>query len=126
MTELRFFRLTLVLLAAVLLFGGSGWGWFNHLQSQAQVGVESSFGEYNKYIAACGDDRQGDAWDLARRSRDRLATATASRDFYAAQAEATVWLAVIAACALVLAFYAFRWAMTGRVRPLWLLRRPLS
>jgi len=34
-----------------------------------------------------------------------------------------LWFGVIASVTLVLAFYAFRWAMTGRVRPLWLLGR---
>jgi hypothetical protein len=123
MTELKFFRLTLVLLAAIVLAGGSGWGWLTHRQNQAEAVVENSFADYNKYIAACGDDKEGGAWDLAKRSRDTLDRATAERDFYAGRAEATLWLAGIAGGVLVLAFYALRWAMTGRVRPLWLLGR---
>ena len=123
MTELKFFRLTLVVLAAMLLCAGSGWGWFVHRQNQAQAVVDSSFGEYNRYIAACGDDKSGGAWDLARRARDTLDHATAERDAYAARAEALLWLALIACPALVVAFYALRWAMTGRLRPLWLLGR---
>jgi len=123
MTELKFFRLTLVLLAAIVLAGGSGWGWLTHRQNQAEAVVENSFADYNKYIAACGDDKEGGAWDLAKRSRDTLDRATAERDLYAGRAEATLWFAGIAGGVLVLAFYALRWAMTGRVRPLWLLGR---
>ena len=123
MTELKFFRLTLVLLVAMLLSVGSAWGWFTHRQAQAQAVVDNSFGDYNRYIAACGDDRQGAAWDLAKRARETLDRASARRDAYAEQAEEALWFAAIAGPALVLAFYALRWAMTGRVRPLWLLRR---
>ena len=123
MTELKFFRLTLVLLAGIVLAAGSGWARLSHQQDQAQAMVENSFADYNKYIAACGDDKQGGAWDLAKRSRDTLDRATAERDFYAGRAEATLWFGVVMSGVLVLAFYALRWAMTGRVRPLWLLRR---
>jgi hypothetical protein len=123
MTELRFFRLTLVLLVALLLSVGAVWGWSTHQQAEAQVVVDNSFGDYNRFIAACGNERQGEAWDLAVRARETLARASARRDAYAAQAESALWFAALAAPALVLAFYALRWAMTGRLRPLWLLRR---
>jgi hypothetical protein len=123
MTELKFFRLALVLLAGIVIGSGSGWAWLTHRQGQAQAAVESSFDEYNKYLAACGDDKQGGAWDLAQRARDRLDRATARRDHYADRAEALLWFGLVASLVLVLAFYAFRWAMTGRVRPLWLLGR---
>jgi hypothetical protein len=123
MTELKFFRLTLVLLAGIVLGAGSGWAWFSHKQAQAQVVADNSFSDYNRFLAACGDERQGEIWDLAQRARETLARATASRDAHAEQAEAFLWFAVIAAPLLVLAFYAFRWAMTGKVRPLWLLGR---
>ena len=123
MTELRFFRLTLVLLAALVLSVGGAWGWLSHKQAEAQIVVDHSFGDYNRFIAACGDDRQGEAWDLAKRARETLDRASARRDAYAEQAEDTLWFAAIVAPALVLVFYALRWAMTGRLRPLWLLRR---
>jgi hypothetical protein len=123
MTELRFFRLTLVLLVALLLAVGGAWGWFTHRQDQAQRVVDHSFGDYNRYLAACGDERQGEVWDLATRARETLAQATAQRDGYADRAEAALWIGAVAGPALVLAFYALRWAMTGRLRPLWLLRR---
>ena len=121
MTELKFFRLTLVLLVAMLLSVGGAWGWLTHKQAQAQTLVDNSFGEYNRYIAACGDERQGEAWDLAKRARATLDRASAQRDAYAEQADEALWFALIAGPALVLAFYALRWAMTGKVRPLWLL-----
>ena len=122
MTELKFFRLMLVLLVAMLLSVGGAWGWFTHKQAEAQAVVDNSFGDYNRFIAACGDDRQGEAWDLAKRAREVLDRASARRDAYAGQAEAVLWFAAIVAPSLVLAFYALRWAMTGKVRPLWLLR----
>jgi hypothetical protein len=123
MTELKFFRLTLVLLAGIVLGAGSAWGWLMHRQSQAQASMDNAFGDYNRFLAACGDDKQGGLWDLAQRARETLVRATANRDAYADQAEALLWFALIGATVLVLAFYALRWAMTGRVRPLWLLGR---
>jgi len=123
MTELKFFRLTLVLLGALVLLGGAGHAWLVHKERAAQIAIDTSFGEYNRYIAACGDAKEGVAWDLALRARATLERATAEHDFYADRADAVLWAVAIGAFVLVLAFYSLRWAMTGRLRPLWLLRR---
>jgi len=119
--ELKLFRLTLVVLATLALSVGSGWAWCAHKQRQAEAAVDASFGDYNRYIQACGDDKQGGAWDLAVRANEALRRASALRDDYAEKAEILMWLGLIAAPSLVVAFYAYRWAMTGRLRPLWLL-----
>ena len=118
MTELKFFRLTCVLLAALVLSAGSGWAYCTHKQRLAEAAVDASFGEYNRYIQACGDDTDG-AWDLAERAHDSLHRASAQRDAYEERADALMWFAVIACPCVVAAFYALRWAMKGRVRPLW-------
>ena len=121
MTELKFFRLMLVVVATLVLSLGSGWAFLHSRQMDAEEAVSRSFGDYNRYIAACGDGQDSGAWDLATRAYGALATASGARDRYAEQADVLMWIGSIACPALVLAFYAFRWAMTGRVRPLWLL-----
>jgi len=121
MRELTFFRLMLVVIAMVALSAGGGWAWATHREHQAEAAVSASFGDYNRYIQACGDDKQGGAWDLAVRANQALRRASALRDDYEAQADTFMWIGFVAVPAIVAAFYAFRWAMTGRVRPLWLL-----
>jgi hypothetical protein len=123
MTELKCFRLMLVVLAALVLSLGSGWAHLHGQRRAAEAAVDASFGDYNRYIAACGDGRDSVAWDLATRSYDTLARASAARDRYAEQADLLVWIGLLAGGAVVLGFYAVRWALTGRVRPLWLLGR---
>jgi hypothetical protein len=126
MTELKFFRLMLVVVALLLLSLGSGWAFLHSKQSAAEEAVSTSFGDYNRYIAACGDGQDNGAWDLATRAYGTLARASAARDRYAEQADALMWIGLVGCLAVVLAFYAFRWAMTGRVRPLWVLGRAPS
>jgi hypothetical protein len=126
MTELKFFRLMLVVVALLLLSLGSAWIFLHGKQLAAEEAVSTSFGDYNRYIEACGDGQDSGAWDLAARAYGTLARASATRDRYAEQADGVMWIGAVACLAVVLAFYAFRWAMTGRVRPLWLLRRTRS
>jgi hypothetical protein len=123
MTETQGFRLMLVLLASLVLGFGGAWAWLHARQQAAEAAVSASFGDYNRYIAACGDGRDVAAWDLAKRSYDALERASAARDRYAEQAEAVAWIALIAGAVVVGGFYALRWAMTGKVRPLWVLGR---
>ncbi|MBW8828770.1 MAG: hypothetical protein JF606_04940 [Burkholderiales bacterium] len=123
MTELKFFRLMLVVLATLVLSLGSGWAYYTHRQHLTEAAIDSAFGEYNRYIAACGDNKEGGAWDLAQRAYDSVSKLSAARDVYAGRAELPLWIGAIVCPALVALFYALRWAMTGRVRPLWLLGR---
>src|SRR6266446_10154595 len=57
MTELKFFRLMLVVLATLVLSVGSGWAYLTHKQRATEAAIDSAFGEYNRYIAACGDNK---------------------------------------------------------------------
>lgn len=124
MTEIKFFRLLLVALATLALFLGSGWAYCVHKQRAAEVAIDSAFGDYNRFIAACGNDKESAAWDLAERAYDKVKTLSASRDAYEERTEMLLWGGAIVGLSLIAFFYALRWAMTGRVRPLWLLRRP--
>lgn len=121
MTELKFFRLMLVVLATLVLSLGSGWAYFARKQHATEAAIDSAFGDYNRYIAACGDNKEGGAWDLAQRAYDSVNKLSAARDAYEGRAELMLWIGAIVCPALVVLFYAFRWAMTGRVRPVWLL-----
>jgi hypothetical protein len=123
MTELKFFRLMLVVVATLVLSLGSGWAYLTSKQRAAEQAVSASFGDYNRYVEACGGRQDGPEWDLARRAYDTLARASAVRDRYSEQADDLLWLGLVVCPALVIGFYAFRWALTGRVRPLWLLGR---
>jgi hypothetical protein len=122
MTEIRGFRLMLVLVAALLLGAGGAWAFVHARQQAAERAVSDSFGAYNRYIAACGDGQDVAAWDLARRAYDTLEKASAERDRYADLADVVAWSGGIAVAVVVAGFYALRWAFTGKVRPLWVLR----
>jgi hypothetical protein len=122
MTEIKFFRLMLVTLAALAISIGSGCAYLVHKQRAAEVALDSAFGDYNRYIAACGGDKESAAWDLAARAYDSAKSISAVRDAYADRADFLLWIGAVACPALIVMFYALRWAMTGRVRPLWLLR----
>lgn len=124
MTEIKFFRLLLVALAALALTVGSGWAYCVHKQRTAEAAIDSAFGDYNRFIAACGSDKESAAWDLAERAYDQVKTLSASRDAYEERAGMLLWIGAIAGLSLIVLFYALRWAMTGRVRPLWLLGKP--
>jgi hypothetical protein len=123
MTELKCFRLMLVVVATLLLSLGSGWAWVSTKERAAEQAVSTSFGDYNRYVEACGGRQDGPEWDLAKRAYETLARATAARERYGDLADNLLWVALIVCPALVVGFYAFRWALTGRVRPLWLLGR---
>src|SRR5258706_12212076 len=96
MSELKFFRLMLVAVAALVIATGSGWAWSTHKQRQAEAAVDRSFGDYNRYIQACGDDKQGGAWDLAVRANESLRRAAAPRDDYEERADGFMWFWLLA------------------------------
>jgi len=123
MNEIKFFRLLLVMLAALVLGAGGGWAYCTHRADEAQQSMDNSFGDYNRYIAACNNAKEGAAWDMATRAYDRLHQATGDHERFQDRADTLMWFGLIVGPALILLFYGLRWAMTGRVRPLWLLGR---
>jgi hypothetical protein len=123
MLETVFFRLMLVGLAAVVVTTASLWAFDGHREAQAREAVARSFDDYNRYLEACGNDNEGLVWDLARKARSDLDRATMRRDAYQRRRDAWAWLGAGLGLALIAGFYALRWAITGRIRPLWLLAR---
>jgi hypothetical protein len=119
--ELRLFRLMLVALGFVLAATGAGWLLLADAEREAAAAAQTSFDEYNRYIEACGDRTAGEEWDLAVRARDTLRRASAHRDARAFEAGLVLRVGLATGAALVVGFYALRWALTGRVRPWWLL-----
>jgi len=119
MTEIKFFRLLLVALATLAISLGGGIAWSLHQQRAAETAISLAFGDYNRYIAACADPNDSTANDLADRAHENVARLSVIRDANESRVQWMSWTGVILAPALVLLFYALRWAMTGRVRPLW-------
>jgi len=113
----------LVLLAALLLAFGGAWAFVHAKELAAERAVSESFGAYNRFIEAFGDGKDVAAWDLATRAYSQLEKASAARDEYAGWAEMLLWTGGIAFAVVLAGFYALRWALTGKVRPLWLLGR---
>src|SRR4051794_40540274 len=105
MNELRGFRLMLVLLAALLIGVGAGWAYLHGRQQAAETAVSNSFGDYNRYIAACGDGKDVAAWDLAGRAYAALEKASAARDRYAEEGERLLWTGSIALAVVLAGFY---------------------
>ncbi|RQP25073.1 hypothetical protein [Piscinibacter terrae] len=125
MTEIKFFRLLLVALAALAIGLGGGIAWSVYQQGEAETAISLAFGDYNRYVAACADPNDDTAVDLAERAHEKVARLSAVRDAHEERAQWLMWTGIVLAPALVLLFYAVRWAMTGKIRPLWLLaRRP--
>jgi len=122
MTEIKFFRLLLVALATLAITLGGGIAWSLHQRREAEAAISLAFGDYNRYIAACADPNDSTANDLADRAHENVARLSVIRDANESRVQWMSWTGIILAPALVLLFYALRWAMTGRVRPLWLLR----
>jgi hypothetical protein len=121
MTEIKFFRLLLVALAALAIGLGSGIAWNIHQQREAETAISLAFGDYNRYVAACADPNDDTAADLAERAHEKVAKLSAVRDASEERVQWLMWTGIVLGPALVLLFYAVRWAMTGKVRPLWLL-----
>jgi hypothetical protein len=105
-----------------------GWLLLEESERAAAATVQTSFDEYNRYIEACDGRTEGEAWDLATRAHEVLRRASAERALAEARQSLLLRLGSLAGAALVAGFYAFRWALTGRWRPLWLsesrLRQP--
>lgn len=123
MTEIKFFRLLLVVLAAMAIGLGGGIAWSVHQQREAETAISLAFGDYNRYVAACADPNDDTAADLAERAHEKVAKLSAVRDGAEERAQWLMWTGIILGPALVALFYAVRWAMTGRIRPLWLLAK---
>jgi hypothetical protein len=122
MTEIKFFRLLLVVLATLAITLGGGMAWSLHQQREAETAISLAFGDYNRYIAACADPNDSTANDLADRAHENVARLSLVRDANERRVQWMAWTGIILGPALVLLFYALRWAMTGTVRPLWPLR----
>jgi hypothetical protein len=80
MTELKFFRLTLVFARNPHVVY---WQRLGLLPPQAEPGGEGDrcvVGEYNRYIQACGDGNDAGAWDLAGRAHESMRRSSEVRD----------------------------------------------
>jgi hypothetical protein len=126
MSEIVLFRLTLVVVGAVILVTSGLWAWNTAGETEAREAVARSFDEYNRYIDACGNAKAGEVWDLALRSRAALDRASTRRDDYERRRDVCAWLGLGFSVGLFATFYSLRWALTGRLRPLWLLGRHTS
>jgi len=120
MLELKLFRLMLVLVGTIVVCTAVGWSLLGESERAAAATVQGAFDEYNRFIEACDGRTEGEAWDLASRAHEVLRRASAERA--AAEARQSLLLRVgsLAGSALVAGFYAFRWALTGCWRPLWI------
>jgi hypothetical protein len=117
--EARAFRVMLVLVAFVLAGTAGGWALCARAEHAAATAAEHAFDAYNRYIDACNGQPGGEEWDLAVRARETLQRASARRDAASEQGDLVLGAGATAAAALVVAFYALRWALTGRLRPWW-------
>lgn len=126
MTEIKYFRLLLVALATLAIGLGGGIAWNIHQQREAETAISLAFGDYNRYVAACADPNDDTAADLAERAHEKVAKLSAVRDGAEERAQWLMWTGGIVGSALVVLFYAVRWAMTGKIRPLWPLSRDLE
>jgi len=114
----------LVLVAFVLAGTAGGWALCARAERAAAATAEHAFDAYNRYIDACNGQPGGEEWDLAVRARETLQRASAQRDAASERGDVVLGAGATTAVVLAVAFYALRWALTGRLRPWWPLRPP--
>jgi hypothetical protein len=113
MSELQWFRLFLVTAAAFVVIAGGTW-LYNTSQVQdakhrSQLAYEACQ-KTARTIFDCSDSTSVTEETWAQEERAELA----------------FWVTWLPPLGLALLFYGVRWALTGRVRPLWLLRKETS
>ena len=119
--ELLAFRVMLVIVGFVMLGTAAGWALCERAERSAAAAAQGSFDAYNRYIDACNGQPGGEEWDLAVKAREALRVASAQRDEAAARGDVVLAVGGTSVVLLVLGYYAGRWALTGRLRPWWVL-----
>jgi len=110
-----------------VLGAGSVWAYNNHQASGWHSTVKDRFDRGERALKDCSaeDPEKGDLetcpaaaewWRLGEEG-------SAFRDEFEARADFALWFVWVPPLVLTLLFYGIRWALTGRVRPLWILRR---
>lgn len=121
MKEKQLFRFTLLALVCLALGLWSAWG-YHVLEARAQDQTVDHAVEYQMRMEkTC---QTSPAFPACIRNEEymtkRLTAVLASMESHR-RAEKIVPWAISLPIALLLCFYAIRWGVTGRVRPLWLL-----
>lgn len=124
MIETRLFRFMLLMVATVAL-GGLGLWAYQVKESGGHAARFEQLAEYQeKMTSTCAKTPNFPACIsnedyLIRRLTTLNAGIQASRS-----AEEILPWALLTPLSIIVLFYAVRWGLTGRLRPLWLLRRP--
>jgi hypothetical protein len=117
MKEVRAFHALLALVALTLLIGLGSSGYFHYRATRFDGASQQMIERFREEKPRCPEDRavckEADSW--LQWAREAQSAATSAR--FAGQQ----WLegTLEAAGLLVALFYAVRWALTRRVRPLW-------
>jgi hypothetical protein len=130
LTEIQWFRLLLIAVTAFIVGGGSVWAVST---SSAASASERSRLAGEKNLAALDkcfvEDHDSTIEQCERKSYDMQWFTMVGDDYrktvdaYEGRADLALLLAWVPPLVLVTLFYAVRWALSGRVRPFWLLRR---
>lgn len=123
MSELKWFRLLLFATALLLVIGTGVWSYSSFEAHLAHQQVVRFAEQSTRAIDHClAKDRNATIDQCKNLYTERLVDEYAEdRTRYEERAEAALWFSSIGIGCLVTAFYGLRWALTGRVRPLWLL-----
>ena len=124
MTEIQWFRLMLVVLAAMTLCAGAVWGFetvsAHSERNEAATWAQRAIAGTEPCLAAHPHDGDTCVNPGFGALADGLNGAASERESIA---DAVTWLLWAPQLGLVLLFYGVRWTILGKVRPLWLLRR---
>ncbi len=124
MTEIQWFRLMLVVLAAVTFAASAAWGFetvsAHRERNDAATWAQRAIAGTEPCLAAHPHDAESCAnpgyWPIA----DGLNRQASERESIA---DVATWFLWVPQLGLIFLFYGVRWAILGRVRPLWPLRR---
>lgn len=126
MTEIQWFRLMLALLTALTLSAGAVWG-FETLSArderiEAAAWAQRAITGTEPCVAAHPNDAGSCVNSGYESSADELNREAGEREPIASAVTWFLWMPQLGLVFLFL-FYCVRWAILGKVRPLWLLRR---
>ncbi|MCV2439857.1 hypothetical protein [Paucibacter sp. DJ2R-2] len=126
MTEIRLFRLFLLALSATLFIGWGTGAYYSHDSEAASDEMQAEVAAKQRAEKECiaGDQAaciRSRPIESSRSVLDVTDNDLHKFDVYSSAESAKSWyfFSTLGAIALTLLFYALRWAMTGRLFPLW-------
>ena len=123
MTEIKWFRLLLVGVAALVLSAGSVWC-YSKLSAMSSWKDAERWGKVSSEAQDhCFQNNPGASatYCVNEGYSNRVRRHVETAQEYEERADTALWFLSLPPFVLIVAFYALRWALCGRLKPFWLL-----